>query len=110
MEGIGKHVFFFAPTWLIALFCFAIASANIYLSCRKSLKAWPKRLKAVNWVFVGAVYVYMTFWVYSKADVRVLIRVSIAFLIAGEAAYHTDTFQNMGDDALVLVKRLVRHG
>jgi hypothetical protein len=110
MVEAGSYVFLLAPTWLIAVLCFAIASANVYLSCRKPIKAWAKRLKALNWIFLGSVYVYMSFWDYGFNEVRVLIRIAMAFLIAGEAAYHTDTFQDMIDSAVVLAKRLTKHG
>ena len=98
-------VYTLVPVWLIALFCWGIAAANLYLSCRRNVKRLPKRLKAGNWLFLGGVYGYMALGDFVLEEVRVLIRLSIAFLILGEAFYHTDTFQDMADDVVVLVKR-----
>ena len=113
METVAGAVFFLIPAWALGVFCYGIAAANLYLGYTRQTKKWPKRLKALNWIFMGSVLVYIEskkfLPIQTDLASRILTTIAIAFLILGEAAYHTNTFQDMIDSAIGLAKRL-RHG
>ena len=94
-----------ARTWVMALFCFAIAGGNLYLSRNQLIKQWPKRIKAANWLILGLVYLADHIWNPLAVDIRVYYRLALFLMFMGEVGYHFDTFQDIGEAVTKRIRR-----
>ena len=105
---MNEVVYGLARTWVMALLCFIVAAANLWMAQNGyHRKRWPKRIKALNWLILGSVYLADHIWEPAALDIRIYYRLALFLMMLGEVGYHADTLQDIAGVALSKVKRLL---
>ena len=95
------------PLWLIGLGCYLVALVSLWRARNGySVKRWPRRIKAINWLVMGTFYFYMCLFNPAPGEVRVYFRAAVVLLVLGEVAYHADTLLNIAEVITGKAKRL----
>lgn len=99
-------VYTIAPTWLMGTGCLLVALANLW-QARNGYhrKRWPKRIKAINWLVFGALYLWLFFYDPPLTTSVLYFRLAVLMVIFGEVSYHADTILDIIEAVAHKVKK-----
>ena len=79
----------------MALGTFLVGLVHLYISRKRDVKKWPRRIKAMNWLIMSAAFMTIYFIDQSHLIERSFLRLGFALLVLGELSFYGDVVCNV---------------
>lgn len=87
---LSQFVFTILNDFLLMVLCTAMALIMLFASVERPYKRWNRRIKAINWAFMAALYFVDLTISPADAYIRPWYRIAFFLLVLSEITYHAD--------------------
>jgi hypothetical protein len=89
-QELSDFTFTFFNGWVVGTMCLLVALVMLFGAWERQYKRWNRRIKALNWTFLGLVFIADAVLNPPAILIRPWFRIAFFFLLLNELTYHAD--------------------